>query len=328
METRDFSGWLPMRIYWNDRQPMVDWGYLGNRRFTEPFFSQTTDQCVRHPADFLFRHQTPLAQLGEIAGAQPELPPTGFIFHMSRCGSTLISQKLAAARANVVLSEPAPIDGVLRARFHDPGLGEDVIVQWLQWVVAALSWRRHPEEENVFIKFDCWHTLFLPLIQRAFPAVPWIFLYREPLEVMASHLKQRGAQMIPGALEPEIFGWDSATVGQMAPNEYGAGALAKICAAALDGGQRETGKLVNYRQLPDAVWPALTRFWNVQVSPDDAERMAAAAQANAKNPSLPFTADSQAKRDSVPEAVRTLTRQWLESVYQELESQRLAHGFV
>jgi hypothetical protein len=323
---KDFSSWMPMRIYWRDSRPMVDWGHLGPRRFTDPFFAQTIGPCVRHPADLLFRHQTALDDLGEIVESQPGLRPTGFIFHMSRCGSTLISQMLAAAPENIVLSEAGPIDDILRGHFRNSDITEERRVQWLQWLLGVLARRRHPAERNVFLKFDCWHVMFLPLIRRAFPDVPWIFLYREPLEVMASAQKQLGGQMIPGVLEPGLFGWDAATVSRMTLYEYAARVLAKICEAALAQAQASHGKLVNYRQLPASIWPALMEYWKVEFSAEETVRMLGAAQMNAKNPVLPFEADSQAKRDAVTEESRALTQQWLDRVYQQLESQRLAEG--
>jgi hypothetical protein len=325
---KDFSGWIPMRIYWRDSRPMVDWGHLGTRRFTDPFFAQTIGPCVRHPADLLFRHQTLLDDLGEIAGSQPGLQPTGFIFHMSRCGSTLISQMLAAAPENIVLSEAAPIDNILRAHFRDPGITEARRVQWLRWLVGVLARRWHPAEKNLFIKFDCWHVMFLPLIQRAFPDVPWIFIYREPLEVMASAQKQLGGQMIPGVLEPGLFGWDAATVGRMARYEYAVRVLGKLCETALAHSQAGNGKLANYRQLPASIWPALMKYWNLEFSTEENARMLRAAQLNAKNPVLPFEPDSQAKRDSVSAEMRQLTQQWLDGVYQRLEARRSATGFA
>jgi hypothetical protein len=327
MGVNDFSGWIPMRIYWQDSRPMVDWGHLGARRFTEPFFAQTINHCVQHPADLLFRHQTPLDSLGDIAATQTGVRLTGFIFHMSRCGSTLLSQMLAATPENIVISEPGPVDAILRAHFHAPGVAEERRVQWLQWLVSVLGWRRHSAETNLFIKFDCWDALFIPLIQRAFPGVPWIFVYREPLEVMASHLRQRGAQMIPGVLEPGLFGWDPETVTRMALNEYGARALAKICAVMLEAVQEGKGKLVNYNQLPDAIWPALIEYWNIKCSADGAARMMNATQWNAKNPVLPFEADSQVKRDPAPAELRGIVHQWLDGIYQQLESQRSTSGF-
>ncbi|MDB6131689.1 MAG: hypothetical protein JWM04_2796 [Verrucomicrobiales bacterium] len=325
---KDFSDWMPMRIYWRDERPMVDWGHLGPRRFTEPFFSQTIHPCVRHPADLLFRHQTALDDLGEIASAQSSLRPTGFIFHMSRCGSTLLSQMLAVSPENIVLSEAGPIDDILRGHFRNPDIAEDRRVQWLQSLIAVLARRRHPAEKNVFIKFDCWHVLFLPLIQRAFPKVPWIFLYREPLEVMASAQKQLGGQMIPGVLQPGLFGWDSDMVGGMRLYEYAARALAKLCEGALAQTQAGHGKLVNYRQLPHSIWPTLMEYWKVDFSAEETSRMLAAVEMDAKNPVLPFQSDSQAKRELATPETRSLTQLWLDDVYQRLEAQRLAQGFA
>lgn len=307
---------------------MVDWGHLGARRFTEPFFAQTINSCVQRPADLLFRHQSRLDHLGDIAATQSSIQPTGFVFHMSRCGSTLLSQMLAAAPANIVVSEAGPIDEILRGHFLNPGVTEEQRVQWLRWMVSVLAWRRHPAEKNVFIKFDSWHVMFLPLIQRAFPGVPWIFLYREPLEVMASANKQLGGQMIPGVLQPALFGWDAAAVGQMQLFEYVARVLARICQTAHTHARASNGKLVNYRQLPISVWPALMDYWQVEFSADETAQMLGAAQLNAKNPFIPFEPDSQAKRDSASTELRALTQQWLDGVYQQLEAQRQATGFT
>ena len=48
----------------------------------------------------------------------------------------------------------------------------------------------------------------LGTVRRAFPDVPWVFLFREPVQVLASHLRQRGAHMVPGAIDPALFGLD------------------------------------------------------------------------------------------------------------------------
>ena len=325
---KDISGWIPIRIDWQGPRPIVDWGYLGARRFSDPFFTQTINQCVRHPADLLFRHQTPLDTLGELTAATSSVRPTGFVFHMSRCGSTLVSQMLAALPQNIVLSEAGPIDDVLRAHFRDPKITEDQRVRWLQWLVAALACRRNPAEKNLFIKFDCWHVMLLPLIQRAFPGVPWVFLYREPLEVMASAQKQLGGQMIPGVLQPALFGWEAGMVERMSLYEYTARVLARLCETALEHASAGGGRLVNYLQLPAAIWPELLKYWKVDFSDADVARMLEAAQMDAKNPVLPFESDSRTKRESISAEFRGLTCQWLDGVYEQLEAQRQVTGFA
>lgn len=307
---------------------MVDWGHLGNRRFTKPFYNQTVDQCVAHPADMLFRHQTPLEQLKEIMLSRPGVRPTGFIFHSSRCGSTLISQMLAAVPENIVLSEPAPVDTVLRAQFQHPEITEEQRVQWLQWLAGIWAWQRQPAEKNFFIKFDSWHVLFIPVIQQAFPDVPWVFLYREPLEVMVSQSRRRGGHVIPGVLEPQLLGWEQAEIEQMSLPEYGARVLATIYSAALKHAQDRKGKLINYRQLPDSIWPALLDDWRLQYSSEATACMMAAARMNAKNPTMPFQPDHQSKIAMATPELRALTRRWLDDIYQQLESWRKSHGIA
>src|SRR5688572_7060783 len=115
MDLALLDGWVPFRLFSRGGEPWVDWVHLGDARFTEPFFEQTIRRCLRHPADALFRHQTPLTALSELYRQRPGLTPAGFVFHWSRCGSTLVAQMLAALEQSTVISEAGPLDAVLRA---------------------------------------------------------------------------------------------------------------------------------------------------------------------------------------------------------------------
>src|SRR5258708_4032171 len=131
------NGWVPVDLYWQDESPVIDWGYMGERRFTHPFFNHTIGENFRHPFAQLFRHQTSLELLHDLYLNRPCLTPTGFIFHMSRCGSTLVSQMLASLTQAVMLSEPPPVDQTLRARFQKPELDLDTRAAWLSSIVCA-----------------------------------------------------------------------------------------------------------------------------------------------------------------------------------------------
>jgi hypothetical protein len=327
MALNPLAGWVPIRVYWQQDQPMVDWARLGEMLFTNPFFEQTVDRALSHPATLLFRRQTAMDALQEYAEDSPGLRPTGFIFHMSRCGSTLISQMLASLPGNLVLSEARPIDTILRGHFRDPTISEEQRVKWLQRMVSALGQARSPEQKHLFIKFDCWHALALPLIQRAFPGVPWVFLYRQPVEVLMSQQNQRGSQMIPGVLDPALFGWTFPEAAGMGLQHYGARVLARICQAALASSEGGKDRLLNYRQLPGAVWPALLRSWGTDCSPAEVEQMFAASRFHAKNPALLFEDDTAAKNARATPEVRETAARWLDGIYQELEAQRLRRGF-
>ncbi len=315
------SGWMPIRIYWQDSQPVVDWCYLGNERFTDPFFDQTIERTLREPFPMLFRHQTPVEILSEIAGTEPSIRPTGFIFHMSRCGSTLVSQMLAALPQNVVISEASPIDSVLRANWRDPAITDDMRVAWLRGLVDAYGRKRDGREQHLYIKFDSWHTLSLDLVRRAFPAVPWIFLYRNPIEVMASHRRMTGAQMVPGNLPPGFLNLDYAALAGMSLEGYCATVLQRIGEAALlhvNG----TARLYNYSQLPEVVSPDMLGHFQAHYTSAEIARMQEVARFDAKNPSLPFVADAAAKSREATVQMRNLAEERLMPIYRRLESLR------
>ena len=102
-------------------------------------------------------------------------------------------------------------------------------------------------------------SLDLPLIRAAFPAVPWIFLYRNPVEVLVSHSRRRGAHVIPGVLSvpPDL---DQ----PMPLVEYAARVLARICEAALDVLPDPLATFADYRSCdvtPAQVEEALASSW-------------------------------------------------------------------
>src|SRR5262249_39049438 len=142
-------GWLPVRMRWHDRKLGIDWADVGPRPLRAPFFEQDAAHCLNRPFNRLFRYATPIRALADARRAGPHLAPAGFIFHMSRCDSTLVSQMLAASPRHIVISEAEPIDAVVRAR---PDLTEDEQVAALRWMVGALGQMRSGEEQHLFVK--------------------------------------------------------------------------------------------------------------------------------------------------------------------------------
>jgi len=316
------QGWMPIRVYWREDQPWLDWVHLGTQRFVEPFFDQTVRQCLNEPFNLVFQHQTPIAALEEWHRNWRAPDPTGFIFHMSRCGSTLVSQMLASQPQSIVLSEAPPIAAVLETKYRAVDVSEEQRLLWLQWLIGAMAHRRTAAEQHVFIKFDCWHTLDLPLIRRAFPRVPWIFLYREPVEVLMSQLKQRGSCLVPGIVSPSRFGIDPSAAACMLAEEYCARALAAICEAGFRHARQYDGLLVNYSELPRAVVSTILEYFRVACTSAQLAAMAEAAAYDAKTPSLYYTPDSAAKRQAATEAARAAAAAWLGPIYRELEAAR------
>lgn len=317
------DGWLPIRIAAQATPPFVDWCHVGTRRFTEPFFEQTIEKCLRHPFSLLFRHQTPLDALPEWQERRPGLPPSGFIFHMSRCGSTLVAQMLAALPSHIVISEAPPIDAILRAPL--PGATDERRIAWLRGLLSALGQPRNGGERRFFVKFDSWHALALPLIRRAFPEVPWIFICREPVEVMVSQMNRRAAHMVPGVFSAELPSLDAAAAARVSPEEYCARVLGRICSAALAQLQAEPGgRVVNYTELPEAVPSSLAEYFRLDCTDAERDAMREVAQFDAKTPSLFFSPDRTSKEAAANASIREMSARCVEPVYTELEAMRRA----
>ncbi|MEO8435578.1 MAG: sulfotransferase [Pyrinomonadaceae bacterium] len=319
------EGWIPIRLYWRDDQPIVDWCYLGRNVFEDSFFEQTIGKLLAKPFNMLFRHQTPIEVLGQWSEVSPGLKPTGFVFHLSRSGSTLVSRMLAALPTSVVISEARPIDSTLRAHFHSREVTDDDRIKWLRWMVSALAQRRRGDEKHFFMKFDAWNMPELPLIRRAFPEVPWIFVYRDPVEVLVSQMSQRGAHMVPGVIDPSLFGMRSSEITTIKPEDYCARVLAAICEAALQN-HRYGGRLINYTQLPEVVWTSVMSFFGVACQPEEIEAMQMAARRDAKNPVAVFSSDTIRKKQKATGNILAAAEQWVYPVYQRLEAARQGSG--
>lgn len=118
----ELRGWIPFRL----RAGTADcrWLHVGDTRFTDPFFEETIARCMSSPENFFGPQRfTPLSQLPEIAAECDAVEPSAFVFHVSRCGSTLVSQLLALDDSCITLSEVPFFEehrGKMRARaaFH------------------------------------------------------------------------------------------------------------------------------------------------------------------------------------------------------------------
>src|SRR6185312_1662823 len=304
--------WLPIHVATDANGIAVDWAWFGPRPLAEPFFEDSIRRTLAPPFGRLFRYRTALADL--IAQTEAERPraPDGFIFHMSRCGSTLAAQMFAALPQSVVISEAAPIDAAVQlARSTDW-----TAMRALRAIVIALGRRRAGDERRYVIKLDSWHALALPLFRQAFPDVPWVFLYRDPVEVLVSQMRQRGTQMLPEFFPPRFWGIDA---GAAVPNEdYCARMLAAICGAAADGAALGGGLMIDYRDLPRAVSSVIAPHFGLELTAGERAAMQAASKRDAKAPSQDFAADSAGKRGEASEAVRRAAERHVASCYRRL----------
>ncbi len=316
MTALDFTEWLPIRAFEEAGTWQLDWAWFGTMPLARPFFSDDVDEVLRLPFNQALRRQTGLEALFDWQAHSPGLAPSLLVFHTSRCGSTLLAQLLRALPGHVVLSEPPPLDALLRAHYRDPSASA-----WQADAVRALcsayGQRRRGDERRLVVKLDAWNLFEAELLRRLYPQVPCLFLYRDPLEVVVSQRRQPGLHAVPGLLGPS--GLDGLPGREaLEPGDYLAWMVGQLLQAGLDLCAAGEAVALNYRELPGALWGRLGPL--LGINPAAVPHLQAIAGHDAKRPGQAFSADGDAKRNEADEATRAAVERWARAPFDALEA--------
>lgn len=307
--------YTPVQLLAHGKEKSVAWLNLGSRSYSDPFFEQTVfrswcEQKMPRPL------RTSTALMGQLRSAYPGLAPAGFIFHVSRCGSTLLSNILRAVPRYIVISEPNPVDALLAALTGN--LAEDEACDLFKSLVNAYGQPRLECQEKLFFKFTSWNVVRLRLLRKAFPEVPWIFIYRDPVEVIVSNLNEPSA----GLWCPLFSFRTAADVTNMAREEFWARAVGEYLEAARNE-MTSRPLLINYKDLAASVDQVL-EFLNLTVSEDERNSMNKCLKIYSKdvNGKKPFVVDSSIKKSAASDLVKKMAEQYTLPAYQSLEELR------
>jgi len=279
----------------------VSWMAADLERYTEPFFDHTLRRLRRLPEN---RNRelrtTPLATLTEIEGREPH----AIVFHISRCGSTLLAQMLAAVPHHTVLAEPPLADEILRLSRSRPATTDEERIAWLRGAIAALARPHAATSRRLFVKLDCWHIFDLPLVRRAFPHTPLLFVHRDPVEVLVSLQRMPSLTLVRDTVLPAQLGLARDQRDALTPIEHAAAILGAFFRTAQEH-HRELVP-VAYTQLPNFVFDSLP---GCSFDPAERDTLAAAARRDAKSPGVTFAPDGARKRaEATPELLAAAAR--------------------
>jgi hypothetical protein len=318
---RPGSRWLPVGVSSDGVQAVVEWAHFGEAPLSEPFFEEPARRARNRLVSRLLRWRTPLIALPDDPSLAAAQAPDGLIFHMSRCGSTLVAQALAAAEHTIAISEPPPLDAVIQLCAAHPDLSLENRARLVRAMVAALTAARTGNGTGngtgqagyKFVKFDAWHTLALDLLLAAFPDTPWIMLYRDPVEVMLSHQQMPGLHSLPGPLTALL---EIEAQHAVHGPDYTARALAIVCNAAatalVGDAERGLGMAVDYASLPGAIAERILPHFGL--APEEIAKvpLAEVAARDAKSPRQGFDPGKRSRRESAPPALLDAAARHLE----------------
>ncbi len=320
---------MPVDAVVVDGRPGLMWMNMSGVELKEPFFQQTVDRVrAEEPwrAGDLFTEFDALLQLDQVL---PRVRPSGFIFHSSRCGSTLVANACRGLDDAIVLSEANPLDKLV-ARFitdADDPVKESLYSVLLRAVVNALAYRDAANEPRVFVKFSCCGISQLERIRRIWPDVPWLFLYRDPVETIVSNLTIVPAWLIDEdrRILAHITATTPAAVAEMSLEELCARSIGSFYSTAQSLANGNS-MLLNYRQLS---LNNILGFLNVSPSVEELDRITSGSRTYSKEASgaREFVPDADAKQKSASDRVRQFARQFAMEPYQLLERKRESHEY-
>jgi hypothetical protein len=297
-------GWIPSRLSTGAGGVRCEWIDAAGIRITEPFFEMTLARC-RHEGRA--RAWSTLEHLREQAERAPHISPA-FIFHVSRCGSPLFSQLLGLDERAVVLSEAPLLDEILRSDRPDR---EPLFAAALR----LLGRRRSVGEARLFVKTDCWHMFYAPLIRRLYPGAPFILLYRSPAAVLGSQKKAHASHMVPGLIPRAPFQIEYAPA-RTSLDQYGARVLERHYTAMLEVAAHDRNSLlVSYDEGFPAAFLRAADWLSLAFDKDHLRRVRERCGYHGKRPHDTFGGDAMPPLDGVDLSA-------LQSLFHDLEARR------
>ena len=261
---------------------------------------------------------------------------TGVVFHESRCGSTLVANTLIAAypeQHRVFSESPPPVTALKSCGDEYEICSIDIAARILRDALYMMARTNDPEEQRVFFKIQSIGSRHIEVFQRAFPATPWMFVYREPVQVMMSHLASgyrranclRSLSRPPPSIVQLARNHGHASVSDLSPEEFCAAHLATITETALRNIQQSHGYgvAVNYDSLPNAMYEyILPKHMGVTVNSQMIQRVVQISEQYSKGRGerkKKWEEDSEQKEEQANKAVRKAAKKFLLESYQALE---------
>ncbi|TCN51552.1 sulfotransferase family protein [Flavobacterium circumlabens] len=282
--------WIPNKLIEKEGEVYFEWIYLGDKRYLDPFFEETLVKCADHPDNLKrFKVVSSADNLIDWAAQLVSAELKAFVFHVSRCGSTMLAQSLAVSPQNIVIAEAPIIDAIVRSELFD--LDKKRVL--IKAVIALLGQKRFPDEKNLIVKLDSWHIFEAGELRSIFPELPFVLLYRNPAEVLKSHSKLKGMHMIPNLLPSKIFGITNKEIEEIGFHQYSAVVLEKYFQAYFDFQQKDQNVLVyNYKDGMRDILEKVIDLINDDYYIEEIDQMYERLKKHSKNETNVFSGDS------------------------------------
>lgn len=324
-----YRRWLPINV---ERQTQaIRWMDFGKEELSGFMLDHFIDQLRRSvpaPREWDTDFRTLLATAGHLN----RVVPTGLIFHVSRCGSTLLSNTLRTDANLVVMSEPSIVNMLLTKvpgnafweLFTRTGTRDAERRQLVESVTTLYGHRMllRPAR-GLVIKFNDVGIVHLPEIMEWWPNMRAVVLVRNPVEVIASNMLHptgflKGTEKSPATTGP-VFGWTEERLRRMPKEEKCARIIGRIQEIAL-AYTNSRCRIVDYADLSVGRIREISQFLGANLPSEESGVVdqAMAVYSKDSSQSTAFDSDSADKQRNASDSVKRAAERWAQSGYRAL----------
>ena len=309
-------GLLPLELHCDAHE--ITWFDFGDMHLRETFLEISAEERLSQHADAM-TVVTDLEVLETPDLYADTLAPSGFIFHVGRCGSTLLAKVLSSLDRHIVIKEAEPVQQLLGVEYEE--VFREKRASYFQSLLNIYGHKRLPVHERFFVKFSSNHVKRLEMIRGLYPGVPWLFLYRSPYEIIPTSLEGpawfiRNKNTAEGAFDAAlpieaVEGMSDLAFSVQVESSTLWIALENTCDHCL---------FVDYSQLRPENLPRILHFFGLNVTGEEYDGMVEQFGYYSKSDgeSVPFVPDSASKRDKVTDEIREAIEEELWGLYLSL----------
>lgn len=302
------GNWLPYR--YQPKRQLVNW-LIPDGHATEPFQDEYISRCCQRLVNQIIQPRSSLESALQQANKIEDVQPAGFIFHLSRCGSTLVSGCFSELDSTCVFSESPLLTEVLL---------DDQLAQHEQQISLRafinMQAAAFPLRPQIIIKWNAWDIFHWELIRGLYPQVPVIFLVRDPVEILASHQKSAGRHMAGdkslAAVDPVFVPSGRGDLVQFRGQVLGA---LLQCMGAIR--QRDVIYCLDYQSINEKSLMELLGYLAISITREEQQLIVHRLGFHSKTPGVSFVSDTSIKQSSFAEVDKTRIQQWLQPLYRQ-----------
>lgn len=248
-----------------------------------------------------------------------EVALVGIIYHISRCGSTMVSQSIACLDEVRVISEPKVL-GMVRMKQLDNEFDEVTLIRILK-VTLSLFGQMEEGITGYLLKCSSTSSSLYPFFNKVLKEYQSILVIRDPLEVIVSLLKRPSIKISDFTLNPERsqirLGVSKAKFEGLNQEEYIALFLSNILTTFLSN--PDSNRIViDYKTLKKDLIRKVLPHLGVVVSEVRLTKISDRLESHSKYPRKKFEVDSEEKQLAVTSKISLAVDKYIKTSYKDL----------